>query len=223
MKKFYSDINLTPKSLCTLYFALLLVGCSSTKLISSWKNPEHDKHNLKKVLVIGVTPNFEARKAYELQIALELNARKINALQSAVVFESSFRDSQQTEKDIEAEVNKLISSGYDTVLVSLVKGVEDNRSHTSESSKVDYRLRNFIGYYFKNQQAKFNQEYYTSYKVFHIETSIYNLKSSSNKSLIWRSLIDLIDPKNDAKAIDIYSKKIIKILERDEIIPKKAK
>ena len=97
-----------------LVLILLLLSCSSTRLIKSWKNPEFENFKPEKILVIGVTPNYEARKAFEFQIITELNARKINALQSAVVFESSFQNSELTEKDIEIQVNKLISNGYET-------------------------------------------------------------------------------------------------------------
>ena len=221
MKKPYSYINFIFKGLYISCCALLFVGCSSTKLISSWKNSDYEIFKPKKILVVGVTPDYEARKAFEFQVITELNARKINALQSAAVFESSFQDSEQTEKDIEAEVDKLISSGYDTVLVSLVKGIDENASYASESSKTDYRIRKFVGYYLIYQDAYFKQNDYTEYKVYNIETSIYSIKEDSIQPLVWRATFDLIDPDSATKAIDIYSKKLIKVLEREKIIPKK--
>lgn len=223
MKRPYSHISFTLKGLYILCFAFLLVSCSSTKLISSWKNPDYNTFKPKKILVVGVTPDYEARKAFEFQVISGLNARKINALQSAVVFASSFRDSEQSEKDIEAEVDKLISSGYDTVLVSLVKGIGENASYASESSKTDYHIRKFVGYYLIYQEAYFNQNNYAKYKVFNIETSIYSIKKDSSQPLVWRATFDLIDPGNPTKAIDIYSKKLIKVLEKEKIIPKKSK
>lgn len=199
-----------------------ITSCSSTKLIDSWKNPDYRLFEPKKILVIGVTPNYEARSAFEFQLIKELNNRKIKALQSAVVFETSFKDSEQTEKDIEVQVGKLLSKNFDTVLVSLVKGVDENQSYGSESSKTDYHLRRFAIYYLAYQEAYFNQDYYSRYKVFNIETSVYNLKKNSNKSLVWRGSFDLVDPNSNTKAIHSYVKKLIKTLEKEKIIPKKT-
>ncbi|TGV04324.1 hypothetical protein [Flavivirga rizhaonensis] len=221
MKKPLNNINLKINKIISLVLILMMLSCSSTKLIKSWKNPDYYRFNPKKILVVGATPNYEARKAYEFQLITELNARKINALQSAVVFEKSFQDSKQTEKDIEVEIDKLLLNGYDTVLVSLVKGIDDNQSYASDSPKTDYHLRKFIGYYLLYQDAYFNQDYYNRYKVFNIETSIYNLKKESDKSLVWRGSFDLIDPTNSSEAIDSHIKKLIKTLEKEKIIPKK--
>jgi len=204
-----------------LVFILLIPSCSSTRLINSWKNTEFNVFKPQKVLVVGVTPNYEARKAFEFQLITQLNARKIKALQSAVVFETAFTDSEQTAKDIEAQVDVLVSKGYDTVLVSLVKGVSDNQSYGSESSRTDYHLRRFALYYLAYQDAYFNEDHYSRYKVFNIETSLYNLNKASNKSLVWRGSFDLVDPYHSDNALDSYTKKLIKILEREKIIPKK--
>ena len=131
----------------SLLLIVILSSCSTTRLTKSWKNPEHYTFRPKNVLVIGVTPDFESRSVFEFQLKNELNARKINALQSVVVFEKSFQDAQQTEAEIENQVDILLSKGYDSILVSLVKGVDDNQSYSSESPKTDYHLRRFIPYY----------------------------------------------------------------------------
>lgn len=211
MKKLLINITLT----------IFFLGCSSTKIIYSWKNPEFTNFEPEKILVVGVTPDYEARKIFELQIIRELNAREINALQSAVVFESSFQDSKQTEKDIEVQVDKLLSNGYDTVLVSLFKGVNNNSSYGSESSKTDYHLRRFVLYYLFYQDAYFKQDYYKSYKVFNIEASMYSLNKNADKSLMWQASFDMIDPNNTTKTINLYAQSLIKALEKEKIIPTK--
>lgn len=219
MKKPLIHINLITKRQGILVLLLLLLSCSSTRLIKSWKNPKFENFKPEKILVIGVTPDYEARKAFEFQIITELNARKINALQSAVVFESSFQNSELTEKDIENQVNELLSNGYETILVSLVKAVNDNQSYGSSASKTDYHLQRSIVYFLAYQVDFFNQDYYDSYQVFNIEASLYSLKKDSNIALVWRATFDLIDPESTSKTIKSYTKKLIKALEKEKIIP----
>ncbi|GAL65811.1 hypothetical protein [Jejuia pallidilutea] len=204
-----------------LLVVLILYNCASTRLTESWKNPNYSTYTPKKVLVIGVTPNLEARSAFEFKLKSELNAREIIALQSAVVFEASFKDSKQTEADIEKQLDVLRSKGLDAILVSVVKGVENKQSYASESSKTDYHLRRFSPYYLLYQEAYYNQNYYSSYNVFHIETSLYSLKSNSDKSLVWSGSYDIVDPKDVTKTIDKYVEVVIKSLEKEKIIPKK--
>ena len=203
--------------------ALLFFNCSSTSLTKHWINPNYTTFIPKNILVIGVTPDLNVRKIFEFQLIRELNARQVNALQSHVVFEESFQDSKKTEAEIEAQLNKLISAGYDAILISVVKAVENNVSYSGKSYTLDYRLRKFIGYYLAYQDAYFNQEYYDSYNVYTIETSLYSLKKDSNKSRIWSSTYDIVDPTNTRKSTNHYIKKIIKSLEKEGFISKKSK
>ncbi|WAC02319.1 hypothetical protein N7U66_00735 [Lacinutrix neustonica] len=181
---------------------------------------EYKDFNPNNVLVIGVTPDLEARNAFESQLKTELYHRDINALQSAVVFESSFIDSKQTETEIENQIDTLLSKGYDTVIVSTVKGVDDKMAIVSESKKTDYNLQKFKTYYLLSQNVYFDTDYYENYKVYHIETSIYNLKKDNEKALIWVGYYDIIDPENTKKTVDDYVKAVVKALEKERLIPK---
>lgn len=158
----------------------LLFNCASTQLTKQWKNPEYPNFVPKNVLVIGVTPDLEVRKAFEFQFIRKLNARKVNALQSSVVFDKSFQNSKNTEVEIEAKLEKLMATGYDAILISVVKGIENNVSYSGKSSKLDYRLRKFIGYYLAYQDTFFNEQNYDRYDVFTIETSLYSFTEGSD-------------------------------------------
>ncbi|WP_339754404.1 hypothetical protein [uncultured Winogradskyella sp.] len=118
-----------------LFIVFMVFNCSSTKLTDSWRNPDYNTFKPKNILVIGVVQDLEARKVFEFQLKNELNKRRVNALQSTVVFEESFQDSQQTEIEIDAQVNKLLKAGYDSVLVSLVKGIGKNDSYSGKCSR----------------------------------------------------------------------------------------
>ena len=203
-----------------LLITLIQFSCGASKLSENWRNPEYDLFNPKNILVIGVTPNVEARTAFELQIKNELKLRKINALQSAIVFENSFQNSEQSKLEIQQQVDKLLSAGYDAILVSAVKGVDTNTMYGGSSPHSDYRLRKFIVYYLIYQEAYFKQDYYNQYKVFHIETNMYDLKKDSEKTLVWTGTFDIVNPHNVEKTIDNYVKVVIKSMEKEKLIPK---
>lgn len=200
---------------------LLMVSCTAIKRNKTWKNPSFTEFNPKNVLVVGVTPDLEARSNFEFVLARELNARNINAIQSTVVFEKLFQDASQTEADIEAQINKLLTVGYDTVLVSAVKGVKENESRSGASPKFDYGLQRFLGGYLASSDDYFDQDDYKKYKVFYVEASIYSLKKAQEKELVWFENYDIIDPTNIAETTDDYVKMILKSLEKQKLIPKK--
>ncbi|NEV94960.1 hypothetical protein G3567_12505 [Psychroflexus sp. YR1-1] len=201
----------------------LFFNCVSTSLIKSCKNPEYPTFVPKNILVIGVTPDTETRKAFEFRTIKELNTRSVNALQSHVVFEKSFQDSKKTELEIEAQIDKLIEVGYDAILISVVKGIENNISYSGKSSKLDYRLRKFIGYFLAYQDAYFKQNFYDRYNVYTIETSLYSLKNDSDIPRIWYMTYDLVNPKDINKSINNYVKVVIKSLEKEGFISKKPR
>jgi hypothetical protein len=207
------------RNLGILLLTLILFSCSSSKISKSWRNPEYDSFNPKNILVIGVTPNLEARTAFELQIKNELNARKINALQSTIVFEKAFQNSEQSELEIQRQIDKILSAGYDAILISAVKGVDTNIMYSGSSPNSDYRMRKFIIYYLIYQEAYFRQDYYKQYKVFHIETNMFDLKKDSEKALVWTATFDIVNPHHVERTIDNYVKAVIKSLEKEELIP----
>ncbi|MGH1386744.1 hypothetical protein [Kordia sp.] len=209
------------KPFSILCILLLIPSCSSIKKSESWRNPAFTDFNPKNVLVVGVTPDFEARSNFEFVLARELNARNINAIQSTVVFEKLFQDATQTEAEIETQINQLLTVGYDTVLVSAVKGMQENESRSGASPKFDYNLQRFLGGYLASRDDYFNQDDYKKYKVFYVETSIYNLKEGEDKSLVWSSSYTIIDPTNIAEATDDYVKMIVKSMEKEQLISKK--
>lgn len=209
------------KIITVIILAFIISSCSSINLKDSWKNSEHQDFNPKNMLVISVSPNLETRSNSEFQFVTELNKRNINAIQSAVVFEKLFQDTTQTEAEIEAQIEKLLTIGYDTVLISEVKGVQENESHTGTSPEFDYKLRRFLGGYLTSQKDYFDQNYYKKYKVFNIETSIYSLQKGSEKSLIWKGTYSvIIDKKDITKTINSYVKAVMKTMEKEKLFTK---
>jgi hypothetical protein len=199
----------------------MIFGCSSVNLNDSWKNPEHQNFSPSNILVVSVSPNFETRSNSEFKFVTELNKRNINAIQSAVVFKKLFQDTKKTESEIEAQIEKLLTVGYDTVLVSEVKSVQENESRTGASPKFDYKLRKFLGGYLTSQEEYFEQDYYKNYKVVYIETSIYSLQKDAEKSLVWTGTYTVIDPSDISNTINSYVKEFMKSMEREKLFSKK--
>lgn len=135
---------------------------------------------------------------------------RANYLEEALVllkvpffFDENFMTSKQTEEQIDKEVNRLLGEGYDSVLISAVKGVDNETSYSGNKFLSGYYWHHFGRYYYLYQDVYFEPGYYNNYKVYHIEASLYNIKTSNAKSLVWVSSYNIAAPGFSKRDFDI--------------------
>jgi len=197
---------------------VLFVSCSSARVTDSWLNDTYKDYQPKKILIIGLTDNLSARTVFEEQLKAELLSRGTEAVESYTVFKPTFTSLKQTEEDIEDEIKKLSKDGFDAVLISVVKGVDEKVSYSGENFRTYYYWRRFGRYYYLAQDVYLEEGYYNKYKIYHIEASLYNLQENNDKSLVWVASYDVVDPRQVNKTVNNYVKAIIKSLEENQVI-----
>ncbi len=198
----------------------ILIGCSSTRLVNSWKNPDTPIFKTEKMLVVGIAQNLNARSLFEEKLRSQFFLRDINAVKSLEIFEPNFTLSQKSEKDIKEEVKMIKDQGFDAVLVTAVKGVENKKVSEKDYRDVNYRFSRFKDYYFMHQDIYYQPGYYEEYKVYHVESSLYSITSDAERTLVWTGSIDIIDPSKVHNTVIDFVDRIIKSLEKEQLIKK---
>jgi len=206
------------KSIYYIAALLLLTACSTVKMTDTWVNKEYTNYQPKKLLIVGLTDNLLARKMFEEELKTELTNRGVEAVESYDVFKPTFTSLKQTEEDIEKEVKRISNKGYDAILISAVKGIDEKTSYSGDTYRRDYYWRRFGRYYYLVQDVYLVQGYYNQYEIYHIEASLYNLKENNDKSLVWVASYDIVDPKRINTTVTNYVSAIIKSLEEKQII-----
>ena len=206
------------KSFYYIVALLLLTSCSTARMTDTWVNKEYTNYQPKKVLIVGLTDNLVARKMFEEQLKTELINRGIDAVESYDVFKPTFTSLKQTEEDIENEVKRISNEGFDAILISAVKGIDEKVSYSGDTYRRDYYWRRFGRYYYLVQDVYLIEGYYNEYEIYHIEASLYNLKENNDKSLVWVASYDIVDPKRINTTVTNYVTAIIKSLEEKRII-----
>ncbi|MCK0178394.1 hypothetical protein MWU50_03735 [Flavobacteriaceae bacterium S0862] len=206
------------KSFYYIVVVLLLTSCTAVKMTDTWVNKEYTNYQPKKVLIVGLTDNLIARKMFEEQLKTELINRGIDAVESYDVFKPTFTSLKQTEEDIEKEVKRISNDGFDAILISAVKGIDEKVSYSGDTYRRDYYWRRFGRYYYLVQDVYLIEGYYNEYEIYHIEASLYNLKENNDKSLVWVASYDIVDPKRINTTVTNYVTAIIKSLEEKRII-----
>lgn len=202
--------------LMLLFF--MLVSCSSIRFVDSWRNNEIKAFQPNKLLIVGITDNLTARTIFEESLRDEFLKRNIKAEVSFLIFDAAFTNSKKTEEEINKMIEKIANEGFDAVLITAVKGIDEKRSYNQDYYATGYKWTHFGNYYFRFQDVYYTPNYYDSYKVYHIETSIYNIKSQDNKALVWVGSLDLVNPQTVTNTIKDYVYKIIEKLEKEKLI-----
>ena len=197
---------------------IFLASCSSARVTDSWVNEEYKDYQPKKILIVGLTDNLNGRVLFEEQLKTELANRGIETVESYDVFRPIFTSLKQTEGDIQKEVERISKEGFDAILISTVKGVDEKTSYSGDTYMRNYYWRRFGRYYYLAQDVYHLEGYYTKYKIYHIEASLYNLKEDNDKSLVWVASYDLVDPKQINTTVTDYVKAIVKSLEQEHVI-----
>lgn len=199
-------------------FLLLSFGCSSVRLVDSWKNQSAPMFRPQKLLVVGITESLTSRKILEENLKREFLGRNINSTESSVVLERSFTDYKRSEQEVDEMISELSKQGFDAVIIAAVIGVEERTNYSPGYYTVGYQWRRFGRYYYRFQDIYYTPGYYNEYKVYNLETSIYTFDDDVTKSLVWVGAFEVTNPKLTSNTIQKYVDATIKKLEEDGVI-----
>ncbi|MEC7263242.1 MAG: hypothetical protein VXW38_05845 [Bacteroidota bacterium] len=197
---------------------LLLMGCSSTRLVGTWKNPDIVLFDAYQVLVVGMFRDDHARMEFETKFVDELKKQGVDAMRSIDLFDVDFTSSQRSEKEIEEVEEQLLEKGFDAILFTKVVGTENRSTFKEHLNNIDKMLVRFSNDYLEHQDIYYDPEYYDSFNIYHAETSLYCICVGKERDLIWRGEVDVTEPQNVEKAIDSYIKLITKSMGEQEVI-----
>lgn len=197
---------------------LLLAGCSSTKLVSTWKNPDNVVFDAYQVLVVGMIQDDNTRMEFESRFADALRNQGVEAMRSIDLFDVEFTSSQRSEEELVEVEQQLLDKGFDAILFTKVVGTENRRTFREHINQMDQMLVRFSNDYLEHQDIYYNPEYYDSFNIYHAETSLYCICIGKEIELIWRGEVDVTEPENINRTIDSYVKVVTKSMGDQDVI-----
>ncbi|MDT7831033.1 hypothetical protein RQM59_01505 [Flavobacteriaceae bacterium S356] len=200
--------------ICT---SLLTLGCSSTQLVEQWKNPTVDTLYVSKILIVGMTPNLEARKEFEQLLKEEYTAKGIEAVMSLELFDPTFTTDKKSYAELKVIENILTANFFDAVLFTKVVGSKTQKTYSKTYRDKEYLDMPFQEDYYRHQEIYYNPKYYDEYKVYRAETSLYCICPTKDRELIWKGSIDIIDPSSIKKTVNDYVNLLILTLEQQQL------
>lgn len=211
-----------------LTFILFFSGCSSSKVLSSWKADNADAAKGNNYIVIARTANTQARIAFENEIVKQLSEKGMKATASYTKFPKINPDEKVSDDKINEITNTLKSEGFNGVVLTVIKQIE-NVSETTQDGGY-YQGGNYYGYYpryyggfggyYGNRMSYSSMGNYVpettttrTSKNYVLETVIYNLDESDDKQLVAVVTSKIEDPESASEAASDYVKGIAKSFE----------
>ena len=156
--------------------ALVIAGCATTRLTSSWKDPAY-RGRVGKILVVGVAKIPANKRLFEDEFVRQFKARGTDAIASYTVMP----DDKQGDNDVIAATMK--EQGADAVLISSLVSKKTVHTYVPGSGT---HLTAYNGtwreYYTSGYQAVYNSGYIAEDEYALMETNLYD---AANEKLIW--------------------------------------
>lgn len=199
-------------------FIIVLSSCSSTQLVSNWKDPDTNLFHAYKVLVVGMTENDQVREDFENKLTAEFAKRDVEAVRSLDLFDVEFTSAKQSEKELSEVEDQLLEKDFDAILFTKVIGSEDKKTLRAKLSNVEGYLNTFHDDYMQHQGIYYDDGYYETFSVFRAETALYCICVGKERQVIWRAGIEITDPQNFKKTVDDYVKLVVLAMEEQDLI-----
>ncbi len=201
---------------------LALYSCSSVQVVDSYVAPDFSNAKSNHFIVITRVANNDVRYAFEKSMADEFRSEGYNVTSSGTIYPNLDMAAQYTQSEINAFVDDLQSKGYDGVILNVLKDVRDETStYPVGGGFYNYYPSYYYGFggYYMNPIAYSSYRYPTyydtqTYKVFTLETTVYNLNKPADKQLIGIVTNEITDPSNIIYDSDEYAQKVVKQLKK---------
>ena len=188
--------------------ATIAWGCASTRLVSSWQDPEFSGPLLTRIMVIDVTRQAGIRRTFEDQVVQQLEAKGVRAVASYTLIP----EDGEVPKERLAEAVK--ESGVNGVLVTRLVKVE-RQTQVYAGTYVGPPYYGFYGYYSWAWVGLYDAPQVYAYNVVIAET---NLFDAANDTLIWSGTTETFPPRDVKKGITAFAAVIINALMASHII-----
>ena len=207
----------------TIIFTSFMVGCSSVKVLDSWKSDSISNIRDNNFLIVARANNPQARIAFENEIVAQIESNGYDATASFAKFGNMKPNEPKSEDEQEKLKEILKSEGFNAVILTVMKDYQEETRIQKEGGY--YAGGNYYGYY-PRYYGGFYRYYYnpvslhtmgvyvderittSTSKLYVLETTIYNLEQSSEDQLVAVVTSQINNPQTASGAAKEYVKKI---------------
>ena len=221
------------KSIQIVLVLLVLSGCSSIKVIDAWKSDNIASLEASQILVIARADNQLARVSFEQEIAKQVTAAGLTAVESHKKFTTHNPDQKLSEQQVNSLKQQIIDAGFNGVVVTVLKDLQTTTRVTEEGgyytggytggpyySYYPGYYGGFYGYYGNAMSYATYGNYVPTTistqtsKTYILETVIYNLTQPEEEQLIAVVTSKMDNPQDVTSTAKKYAKAVADALKK---------
>ena len=177
---------------------------ASTHLVNTWRDPAYTGREVKRVLVIGLTPNAQNQQLFEQAMAERLKRVQIEPFMGYDVLPRGQMADQET---VTGAVKKL---GIDVVLVTRLVAVRTEAEYVPNPSYAPSpTYHGMYGYYSTGYTTVYAPGYITQTQYAYLETNAYDVPA---QKLVWSGLTRTFDYSSVDSVTTSAAKRIVNAL-----------
>jgi len=195
--------------LVALALVSVVSGCSSTKLVTQWENPQAVPARFSRILVIGVTQQAATRRLFEDAFVAKLRTEGVEAVPS---YQLIPEDGQVDEARLQEAVTRAQADG---VLMTRLLGVERKTEIAPGYYGPPPVGWGFYPWYTAGWVAFYEPPRVYQYDVATSETSLYDVRRNQ---LVWTGTVQTRAPADVVKEIQRYADIVVKALRKEQVL-----
>ena len=201
--------------LCIL--ALVLGGCSSTKLAESWEAPDINEPPASKIFLIALIKDPVTKRFFEKHFVEEARKKGVEVIPSYEYMPHA------TDSDEKEEVVRLVNQlGVEGVLVAQLKGLHKDYKYVP--SRLDwypdaYSSLYFYDYYYESYRAIYRPGYVGSDNYFSVQLRYFSVKS---EKMLWAANTVTKNPRSVVGTIQQIADKVLGDLTGSSLVKAKG-
>jgi uncharacterized protein DUF4136 len=185
-------------------------GCSSTKLVNQWENPQYVPARFNRILVIGVSRQPGLRRTFEDEFTARLQEAGVDAVPS---YRHIPEDGPVDEARLQEAVRQANADGIlMTRLVRVERKTEVSPGYYTPAPGVGW---GFYPWYSAAWLGYYEPPRVYQYDVYISETSLYDVKRNQ---LVWSGTVQTKAPRDLNKEIQRYVETVIKALKKEQVL-----
>jgi hypothetical protein len=182
----------------------------STNLVRTWREPSYAGRDVKRVLVIGLTPNQHNRKVFEYAVAAKLQDMKYEPVTGIDVLP------KDRMADHDAIVAAVKERGVDIVLVSRLVSIQTETEYVPPAAYAPPTASHAMYPYYSGGYATvYSPGYVTERQVVYLETNAYD---AQKEQLVWSGVSKTFDYSSIEGVSESVAKKIVQALRDQGVI-----
>lgn len=198
------------KNIQFILLTVIVSSCSSTKIVSSWKDPEASSEDFEKVMIAVLSTNEANRRLAEDRLVSKSEGGLLPSYRY-------FNDSKIIKDEGQAKAI-LQENDFDGVMTLRLLEIQEEENYVPGSGyNPSYASYGYWGYHTAYWDGYYEPGYYVTDKKYIVETSIFSL--DENK-LVWSAVTATVNPTKIQKSIDEIAYLTYKQMVRDGFINK---